>query len=235
LVGAVEKWVASKETEEMIEQKLIQLCNLFPKYADMCSTLVITGIPQIIKYLEELETPTRVCQQLKLCPQQRSQQPFQCEGCLLLVGAVEKWVASKETEDMIEQKLIKLCNLFPKYTDMCSTMVIIGIPQIIKYLEEFETPTRVCQQLKLCPQQRSQQPFQCEGCLLLVGAVEKWVASKETEDMIEQKLIKLCNLFPKYADMCSTMVITGIPQIIKYLEEFETPERVCQQLGFCQI
>jgi hypothetical protein len=108
----------------------------------------------------------------------------------------------------------------------------VGVPTIIKYLEQFETPTEVCIQIGMCLG-FGDQTVKCEGCHLLIGAIESWIESNVTETAMIVYLDALCHLVPKYSVVCQKLVGLEIPEIIKYLEQYETPERVCIQLAMC--
>lgn len=73
---------------------------------------------------------------------------------------------------------------------------------------------------------------ECDTCCSLVGAVEVWLASNATEVEIEKYLDKVCKILP-YDDVCEILIETGVPELIEMLEEYETPQVVCTQLGMC--
>lgn len=86
-----------------------------------------------------------------------------------------------------------------------------------------------------CKENRTDNTLLCDGCNFLVGEVEDWLSTNSTMVAIEQKLEKLCNLIPKYSSTCCHIIDTGIPTIIKYLIEFQSPFIVCVELSLCFI
>lgn len=156
-----------------------------------------------------------------------------CEGCQLLVGAIEKWISSNATETMIEKNIQQLCKLLPKYDQTCIMIVNVGIHRIIEYIVNLKTPSEICKHLGFCPVNQLIETIECEGCELFVGAIEKWIAQNDTIIVIEKQIEKLCDLLPKYTSICSAIIKFGIPKLIIYLETLETPEKVCQQIGLC--
>ena len=155
-----------------------------------------------------------------------------CEGCQIFVGAIEEWVKLNETETIIESKLEKLCNYLPKYSYMCKSIIMTGLPKIIELIEKYENPSVICKQIGLCSSLKKSM-IECEGCTLLVGAVEKWIEQNATETMIIKQFGKLCGLLPKYVKLCDSFIEFGIPKIIKFIEDYETPEIVCAQIRLC--
>jgi len=75
---------------------------------------------------------------------------IQCQGCQIIVSSVEDWLADNATVVAIEHYLEWVCYLIPMYNQSCYQLVESGVPTLIKYIEIFETPLVVCQQIKIC-------------------------------------------------------------------------------------
>lgn len=74
---------------------------------------------------------------------------------------------------------------------------------------------------------------ECDICQTVVQLIEGWVESNATVSQIEQYLDGICNLIPSYGAICQAIVNQGIPEIIQYIEQNETPQQICTQLGLC--
>jgi len=245
-VGAVEDWLESNATEQEIEQNLEQFCALFPDQQD-CDNVVVAEVPQIVKWLDQNETPTQVCDQLGLCNSTRVVKPkakpqtvkpkpqdVNCDMCTYAVGAVEDWLENNATEQEIEQNLEQFCALFPDEQD-CDNVIVAEVPQIVKWLEQNESPTQVCDQLGLCNSTRKSTPADapCFGCETVISSMESWVEDNATDSEIVSSLDALCTLVPSFQAQCDAIVSEGVTEVVTYIEKNETPEQVCQQIGFC--
>lgn len=75
----------------------------------------------------------------------------------------------------------------------------------------------------------------CEECHVIASTFEKWIAENKTEVEIEQRLDEVCEILnkTKYSYICDKIVEIGVPEFIKLVEQFETPELLCKQLKLC--
>lgn len=67
VIAAIEEWLKSRDLEDVIEKKLDAYCKLFPRYVDTCDLVVKVGIPKFIDFIVEVEDPSRICKQIKVC------------------------------------------------------------------------------------------------------------------------------------------------------------------------
>eukprot|EP01105_Mastigella_eilhardi_P001689 TRINITY_DN11_c0_g1_i1.p1 TRINITY_DN11_c0_g1~~TRINITY_DN11_c0_g1_i1.p1 ORF type:complete len:384 (-),score=122.32 TRINITY_DN11_c0_g1_i1:93-1244(-) len=74
----------------------------------------------------------------------------------------------------------------------------------------------------------------CATCKTLVGEFESWLASNATEQEIETTLMKVCALLPTDLQFVCDNIVEEIPAIIAAVENKETPDTICKQLGLCQ-
>lgn len=77
-------------------------------------------LPQIVKYLQDKEPPSRICAQLKLCSNQaqaeivkRAAQQSPCVICQMVVQMVESYIQQNATEQQILTKLESVCERLP--------------------------------------------------------------------------------------------------------------------------
>eukprot|EP01117_Protostelium_nocturnum_P002505 TRINITY_DN1321_c0_g1_i5.p1 TRINITY_DN1321_c0_g1~~TRINITY_DN1321_c0_g1_i5.p1 ORF type:complete len:284 (-),score=74.27 TRINITY_DN1321_c0_g1_i5:169-1020(-) len=73
----------------------------------------------------------------------------------------------------------------------------------------------------------------CAECKLVIGAVEGYLESNSTVAEITADLEKACSQMPEFSFFCDELVDYGIPYILQLLENSESTDTVCQQLGFC--
>jgi saposin len=246
LVGLVESMVASNTSEADIEKTLDKICKLIPGYQQVCDALVQQGIPQIISWIEQNETPADICtKNVHFCTSLSASNPEECAYCELLIGAIEAWLDAGANQEAIEADLEKLCALIPGIQSTCDAIVVAGIPQIINWIETYENNTIVCQQIGMCGANKLAKPLrpvrpligaseECSSCETLIGAMEHWLAENRTEQAIEWDLENLiCPYVSSLQKTCDQIFIVGIPQLIQWINDAENPTVVCQQLGVC--
>jgi len=270
LVGIIEQFVENNASISEIEQYLEQLCSLVPAFQTVCDQLVTTGIPQIVHWLQQNESPQQVCTQLGLCSSasenfhhkvnQRVKQILKfkgskvnkigdavCDGCQQVIGIMETWVASQSTEAQIENYLEALCQLVPAFQQTCDAIAQAGVPAVVNWIVQNENATVVCSQLGLCSTKSkfvAQKPLlptplaapqdTCNLCEIAIKAIEGWLENNATEDEIETYLEDaLCVLIPGMQQVCDAIIAKGIPTIVQWIENNESPTVVCQQIGLC--
>jgi saposin len=237
LVSTIEGWVSDNKTETQIEKLLEKVCSALPSsYQNVCDTLIEEYLPIVIEYLKSLVPPEQICTLIGLCTDMTNAPVLECTACKFLVGAIEGWVADNATETVIEKELEKICNLLPSsYQKICDTIIDEYLPVIINYVEKHETPDKICQLIKMCPktQIKHNSIIACDGCKLMTEVIEEWLEDGKTESEIMKDLDKLCDMLPKYGDLCDVFVSKLIPQVIAFIVSHETPDTICHQLHFC--
>jgi len=190
-------------------------------------------------------------------PQVKVSDSTLCSPCEFLIGAIESWAGSNASVTQIESYLDSLCTLVPTYSQVCAAIVNYEIPTLVQWIEQSESPADVCQQLGLCDSTKKVAAVQikpikptkpvkpvkplviigdsttCSLCQLVISTVESWVASNSTESQIETSLEVLCSLVPGFTQTCDSIIEAEIPTIVDWLEENESSQQVCQQLGLC--
>jgi len=73
----------------------------------------------------------------------------------------------------------------------------------------------------------------CGICVTVVAAIENWVESNATVAQVEQQLDTLCSLIPAFTTVCDQLIDYGIKDIVQYIQQNESPNTVCQQVGLC--
>jgi len=164
-----------------------------------------------------------------------------CSTCEYLVGIVENYLNQQSTEQEIETAIEVLCQYLPaSYEATCDAFIEAGVPQVIEWINQYENTTVVCTQLGLCGAEKVK-PLAiakvndevCSGCVFLMTTIESWVLSNFTINEIENYLDTICSLIPGYSAVCQSIVDYELPTIIAWLENQESPQQVCQQIGLC--
>jgi len=74
----------------------------------------------------------------------------------------------------------------------------------------------------------------CGDCEIVITFVETWVDANATDQEIASYLDIACStIFSSEEATCDAIVSQGLGEIIGWLNQNETPEQVCVQLGFC--
>lgn len=77
-----------------------------------------------------------------------------------------------------------------------------------------------------------QDNIECSLCSLAVSITEQYLDSNKTEQYIESELDSFCSHFT-FNNKCQELVSEYIPYVIELLEQKETPEQICSQIGLC--
>jgi len=253
LIQYIEGLVESNATVSEIEQELETICSLVPAYQQVCDQIVEQGVPQIITWIEQNETPEEVCTQLGLCSSNEVAHPkilpinwgkilgqdSECSDCEYIIGVVEQWMDNTNNQQEIITAVEIVCTYMPDWESTCDAIIAAGVPQVIQWIETYENNTVVCIQLGMCSGEDVQvysapQPEDdCSDCTQLVQWIESWVAQNSTETEITLYLETVCTLIPGYTTLCDQIIENELPVIIQYLENNESPSTVCGQIGVC--
>jgi saposin len=77
--------------------------------------------------------------------------PLECSLCKYIVQYVDAVIQNNKSEAAIEAALEKVCTILPHaLNSSCVQFVQTFGPNLIKYIEKYETPNRVCAALKMC-------------------------------------------------------------------------------------
>eukprot|EP00727_Mastigamoeba_balamuthi_P008250 m51a1_g4047 hypothetical protein (274) ;mRNA; r:690632-691772 len=157
-----------------------------------------------------------------------------CESCLLLVRAVEDWLASEKTEATIDNLVRGVCKVLPsKDTDMCQKLISIGTHELIKMLETLETPETICAQIGACTAP-APAPDACAVCTYLVHDVQGWLADSKNVDEIAALTKQLCMAIPsaKWQQTCTAVAAYGVPDLVQLVTRVGA-EDACRTIKVC--
>jgi len=73
---------------------------------------------------------------------------------------------------------------------------------------------------------------ECDVCQFVVQETEGLLLTNKTLSNIQSELDSLCQK-TKYDTLCENVVNTYLPKIIEFLEQEESPQKVCQQISLC--
>ena len=74
--------------------------------------------------------------------------------------------------------------------------------------------------------------LECDACTYLVETTESYLNSNSTINEIETELGLICQHF-SFNQTCQTVVDNYLPEVIQELINKETPQTVCENIGFC--
>jgi saposin len=74
--------------------------------------------------------------------------------------------------------------------------------------------------------------LECSLCELAISEVERLVATNQSVSYIESELDSFCSHF-SFRNTCVSLVSEYTPYVINLLEQKETPQQVCSQIGLC--
>ncbi|KAJ3435946.1 hypothetical protein M0812_17988 [Anaeramoeba flamelloides] len=240
VVSAAEQYLADGKTEAQIEALLDKVCEKLPIGKSQCEDIVNEDVPKIIQFLEEKKTPQEICSLLGLCTsevEEKTEGGIECIICTTVVNAAEKYLASGKTEAQIEVLLDKVCEKLPIGKSQCKDIVKQYVPEIIQLLEESKTPEEICSLIGLCTsevEEKTEGGIECTVCDILIGLVEKYIEEGKTEEEIEKLLDKECALLgSSYEAMCKTLVEEYVPTFIDYIEQHQSADTICSEIGLC--
>jgi len=181
-----------------------------------------------------------------------------CTMCQYVIGAAENWLEANYTVSEVETMVEDItCNFLPStYEGMCDVLIDDGIAMAAQYIAQNEDPRTVCTDLEFCtsskksaknvkvvvpaPVPKPTPPKDddlCTTCQAVMTIIEKYVAQNSTEQFITIYLEQVvCNsLFtnPSLNQTCDAIFEAGVPTIIEWIENEESPLVICQQLDLC--
>jgi saposin len=250
-----------------------QVCGKLPDALQTpCTRFVDAFGVQAVKYLLNEFDRLNVCQKLRLCdstewmqtifkPEEAfaiyqfmqsqvvqldvSETPY-CGICQFAIANLEQFV--NQSESQIEQEALQLCKQLPsQYVQLCDTLVLIYLPNIIEQLLKQEPPKVACCQLTLCQDgcgSKAVEPAKpvvaapandnCPMCTLIVSTVESYLTSNATEQQILAELNLLCGKLPtQYTQACINTADQWLSYIIYYVESNFPADKVCKLIGMC--
>jgi len=160
IISTVEQWLENTNDQQDVINALETVCTYMPGWETTCDAIIAAGVPQVIEWIATNENSTVVCGQLGLCSSVQipvvPKPEDNCDDCETLIGFIENWVEQNATESQIVTYLEGICALVPNYQVVCDTIVETEVPQIIKYIQQNQPPSVVCQELGLCSSKKIQ-------------------------------------------------------------------------------
>ena len=148
VVSLADSLLKENSTVADIETVLDKICSAMPAdAAAACHNYVQQFLPIIIEMLENDYTPEQICQKLNLCPADGG--AVECFICEELAKLALNLLKQNQTESKIITELDKLCGKLHLGTK-CTDIVNQYAPLLIELLEQYEDPTKACNQLHLC-------------------------------------------------------------------------------------
>jgi len=87
--------------------------------------------------------------------------------------------------------------------------------------------------LAICPFLKAKAQS-CGDCEIVIGLIETWVDNNATDQQIETYLDVACaTIFSAYQQTCDALVAQGVSEIIAWINQDESSQQICTQLGFC--
>jgi saposin len=226
-VEEVIQWIKQNESPETICTQLGLCTSSRPAKHYKVSS-------DIISKLITLPTVKLSTQPKIKIPTNKVQDPVECSACEEVINVVENWLDTTSNQQEVITAVEVVCTYMPDWESTCDNIISVGVPTVINWIEEYENSTTVCGQLSMCPLPKIVKPQDdCSSCDSIVSMIESYVATQTTEATIESYLDIVCTLVPQWSSACDNIVSTYVPQIITMLEADQTPQDVCNEIGFC--
>lgn len=259
LVGKVKDAVHDYEGKITDEFKA-QVCGKLPQSIQgLCNYFVDDYGKQVIDALLNKVEPKAVCAKIGLCEDNAWFRKYvtdtqayiiymelinmgenndNCAMCKYIVSLVEDY--ANRSRDELESAMLAGCKKLPgALQQLCDTVVLLYGRQIMDYIIAFETPDKVCQQIKLCPVEAvveevaHEGTVQCELCKYVLNLVSDYIRGNETEAKIKEALEKVCEKFPPLKKQCIAFVDTYEPLIIEFILQKLPADEICKKIGIC--
>lgn len=249
-------WQCNKFVDSYGPVAIKYLINEFDKI-QVCNKLRLCKSNAWIKNIFTAEEAFAVFQQMQAMAAEEEQKvvfsvgeaPY-CGICQYAIASLEQYVNS--TESQIEQEALKLCKKLPaQYEQLCDTMVLMYLPNIIDQLLANEPPHKACCQLTLCHDNcnatskavvveekkavaTESNDGNCAVCQFMVGQIESYLEQNTTQEAIIKQVNLLCSNLPtQYAQICVSIADGWVPYVIYYIEQNFPADKVCQLIGAC--
>jgi saposin len=164
----------------------------------------------------------------------------QCADCELVVGMIETWVDAGSTQAEIVSYLSAFCSYVPGYQTICDQLVNQTLVEVLNYINQDETPTEICTQLGACTSGKKVGPIktqvgqaECGGCEEVVNVVENWLENSDNQQDVIDTVEVVCSYMPAWESTCDSIVASGVPQFVEYVQTYENATTVCNQIGAC--
>ena len=155
-----------------------------------------------------------------------------CGVCTTIVSLAETLLKENSTVTEIESVLDKICSAMPADAAAnCHNYVQEYLPVILEMVENDYTAQQICQKLNLCPAADGG-AIECLICEELAKLALNLLQQNQTETKIIAELNKLCGKL-HLGSKCTDIVDQYAPLLIQLLEQYENPDKACEQLHLC--
>ena len=235
--------------ESLVEQYLPVIIKFIEEgleVVDICNTI---GLCQArLRKAVRIPTPIQIPQNYN--------NGIGCGLCTKVVLYVEELLKDQKIEEEIATLVAQLCQQFPSpYSTLCDSLVEQYIPMIIEWIEKGIEAADICTKIGLCQTQLRTKKAHlrtiqgkialpspriydnsigCDMCTKVVQYIEQLMKDDKIEEEIAELVAQLCTNFPApYSTLCSTLVESFIPIIMKLLESGVEYLDICTKIGLC--
>jgi len=263
VVSYVDAVIQTNKSETAIDTALEKVCTILPHaLAASCVKFIDAYGPEFIEHLANSTTSDKACAALKVCTDESEiiqsvsqtnvksvNSDIECTLCKYVISFVNTLLENNATEQEIAKGLEVVCSIWPSGSrEKCDTFVKTYGPILPQLIAELDDPNVVCGWLAVCPKSddkfieipsvksKKLNSLPCNLCQYLVHYLDAVIQSNSTETQFEKELEKACQILPstKVQSECRTVVDLFGTDLIKFLVEFGTPEKVCETVGICR-
>lgn len=163
-----------------------------------------------------------------------------CDDCKEWVGKARQFVDNKSVD--VVKSLKWSCDQIPSKSleKSCETIVDEYAPEIMKMIDSAMDPVTVCTNLFFCNNEKLTKalsktellPLTCTQCQHVGAIIEKNVKAMDRDEILT-KILGVCGEMSSYSDSCSSLVLTNIDDIHKFIGEKAKTVNICESAGAC--
>jgi saposin len=173
--------------------------------------------------------------------------PPSCEFCTSVVTAIGVFALQNSTQQSVIEYVDNICTYLPQeLITECDTLVSEETPRMIDLILQAESPTTVCQAIKLCKKQEIPEDVKlqtltaqnssdtCVICEFVVATLSGLVADASTEAALLLRVSQACDYLPaQNQTACVSLIKTYGSQVIGIVMQYATPGFICAKLDSC--
>jgi len=245
----------ANEEEPVIQKKVDALCADLGPLASVCTSMVNSYLPTMIKGLQSDKDENEVCSVLiKACPSSvamrvpqvlKPQGDFECTVCDVLYEVIAGM--AQQDEPQILAACDDVCKKLGPLDSVCESLVNQYVPQMIKAIQGGADQTKVCvDMLGLCSSKKVEvkpvvaakikpivtDDISCTICEVLYSVIAGMAGSSEPE--IQKECDSACDKLGFLASTCKDLVNEYLPKMVSAIQSGSTESEVCGSLlGLC--
>ncbi|KAN0037873.1 hypothetical protein ACTA71_000044 [Dictyostelium dimigraforme] len=213
ILNYTEQYIAENKTEDQIIQKLEITCDFLPKeWSQTCKETINNYGVLLIRLLINKESPSNICSMVELCTKTTTAAAIYnnkinnnkietdnlgCSFCKFLTDKLEDYIEANSTQEEIISYLDIECKLLnsPNWILTCQNLVQQYTPIVIELINNNESPSVICQDVKICPDS----PSSSSSSLSLSSSSSENVLNKDiiiesNDDNKEFENVNTCQL-----------------------------------------